>query len=187
MRKLKDPTELSGIFGESVSVRKVNGRIIITNRPKRKRGKPTEKVLAQQRTFREATSYAKTAIANPEVHALFATGRKGKHESSYTVARRDFMNAPEVHSIDATGYHGMMDDLIIVNATDDFKVTRVKIVITDVNGVITEEGDATDDSVTRFNQWKYKVVSTNPSITGTKITAVAYDRPGNQGTAEISM
>jgi hypothetical protein len=97
------------------------------------------------------------------------------------------MNAPKVNSIDATGYHGMIGDLIIVNATDDFKVTRVKIVITDVNGVITEEGDATDDSVTRFNQWKYKVVSTNPSITGTKITAVAYDRPGNQGTAEISM
>jgi hypothetical protein len=187
MRKLKDPTELSGIFGESVSIRKVNGRIIITNRPKRKRGKPTEKVLAQQRTFKEASSYAKTAAANPEARALYATGRKGKHESSYTVALRDFMNPPEVSAIDATGYRGTPGDIILINATDDFKVTRVKLVVTDANGVVIEQGDAIDVSATRFNQWEYKAVSTNPSIPGTKIIAVAYDRPGNQGTAEISM
>jgi hypothetical protein len=179
--------ELSGIFGESVSIRKVNGRIIITNRPKRKQGKPTRKLLVQRQTFREASAYAKKAAGNEEARARYAARIKGKHESPYTVALKDFMNPPVVTAINAAAYHGNAGEVIFVAATDDFMVTKVTIKITDANGVVLEQGEAADDSDTRPNQWAYKAVGSNSSIKGKKIIAVAYDRPGNAGTAEITM
>ena len=62
---------------------------------------------------------------------------------------------------------------------------KVKIVITDAAGVLIEEGDAGPDAL-KVNLWGYKATAANPTLTGTKIRAIAYDRPGNTGSAERS-
>ncbi len=88
-------------------------------------------------------------------------------------------------AIEAPKYHGVIGDIIRVHATDDFQVIKVTITITGADGVVIEEGDAIDGRPARINQWEYKAVATNPTLKGTKIMAVAYDRPGNKGMAEI--
>ena len=73
---------------------------------------------------------------------MYSAGIRSTHESPYTVALKDFLNPPKVNAIGTAEYRGAKGDPIIVNATDDFKVTRVKITIKDSNGVIIEQGDA---------------------------------------------
>jgi len=71
-----------------------------------------------------------------------------------------------------------------VKATDDFMVTKVKIVITNAAGAIIEQGEAAQDA-NKSDQWEYKATIANSPLAGTKILAVAYDRPGNKGTGEV--
>ena len=61
----------------------------------------------------------------------------------------------------------------------------MKITITDVNGTVIEQGDATVDRIVLVDRWEFKATTANPSLTGTKITATAFDRPGNRGMAEV--
>ncbi|CAN5591126.1 hypothetical protein BH10BAC4_BH10BAC4_11910 [soil metagenome] len=185
MAKLKDVTELSGLFGESITIRKVNGRVVVTNRPKKKRGEPTEKEIAHRARVSEAAKYAKSIADSEELRALYATGVKKKHESPQSVAIGDFMNAPEVKAIEVMKYTGAVGDSIEVHAVDDFQVTKVTVTIIDANSVVIEQGDAIDDAQTRVNQWKYKTTVANTTLKGTKIMVIAYDRPGNQGSNEI--
>jgi hypothetical protein len=71
-----------------------------------------------------------------------------------------------------------------VKATDDFMVTKVKVIITNATGAIIEEGEALPDAM-KSNQWEYKATAANPTLVGTKILAVAYNRPGNTGSAQV--
>ncbi|CAN5222830.1 hypothetical protein BH09BAC3_BH09BAC3_37930 [soil metagenome] len=183
-KPLKDKTELGSILGDRVGVRKVNGGVIVTNRPIRKRGKPSAKLLAQRARFKKAVVYGKRQEADKEASALYARGIKTKHESVYSVALGDFMNPPEVKSIDAIYYQGRIDDIIQIEAADDFMVTRVTVTITDGNGGMIEQGLAIEN-LERINSWEYKATASNPTRTGTKIRVIAEDKPGNKDQAEI--
>ncbi|NOT73547.1 MAG: hypothetical protein HOP08_01375 [Cyclobacteriaceae bacterium] len=185
MRKLKDQTELSGVFGESISVRKVNGRLVFTNRPKKKRGAPTPKEIAHRERLSEAAQYAKSVAQDDELRALYAARVKGKHESAQSVAIGDFLNPPAVSAIEAAKYRGAIGNIIYVHASDDFQVIKVTITIIDADGVVVEEGEAVNDSKMRVNRWKYKTVAVNPTLKSTRIIAVAYDRPWNVGKREV--
>jgi hypothetical protein len=185
MRKLKDQTELSGIFGEQVTVRKVNGRIVVTNRPKRKRTGPlTEKVLAQRERFQDAVAYAKKQAADEQSRALYAKAIKGKFGSVYSVALADYINVPVVRLIDSSGYEGNVGNTLLIEAKDDFMVTKVHVMVTGPDGVVIEQGAAVPDAE-RICGWRYVTTVPNATVKGTKITAIAYDRPGNQGTGEV--
>ena len=172
------------MLGETVSVRKVGGRIVVKNRPKRKVGKPSEKAMGFQEKFQEAAQYASRQIAEAESRALYTTGITSRKRSAYIVAVSDFLNAPRVRSIDTIDYHGAIGDTIVVNAVDDFMVTKVKVVVINSAGAVIEQGEAGPD-VMKANHWGYKATAVNPTLAGTKIRAIAYDRPGNTGIAEI--
>jgi hypothetical protein len=184
--KLNNPTELSGIFGESITIRKVNGSVVITNRPKKKRGPPTAKELAHRARISEAAKYASSISDNPAMLALYATGMRKKNDSPQSVAIGDFMNPPTVKSIGVNKNLGVIGNIIRVNAVDDFQVIKVTITITDADGVVIEQGEANDISKELLNHWEYKAVTAS-SLKGMKIEAIAYDRPGNQGRAEITL
>ena len=172
------------MLGDRVSARKVNGGVIVTNRPVRKRGKPSAKLLAQRERFKEAVAYAKHQEKHEKSSALYAQGIKSKHQSVYSVALGDFMNAPIVKMIDPSFYHGRIGDIVEIEATDDFMVTKVIVTIIDAHDVVIEQGEATQHS-DRINAWEYKSVEANATQRGTKIRAIAIDKPGNKGTKEI--
>jgi hypothetical protein len=182
MRHLNDLTEIGSLLGESVSIRKVNGRVVITNRPKRKRPTASPAETAHRRKMSAAANYAKTISGNPELLALYASRVRKKNASAQSVAIGDYMNAPVVQSIDTQRYSGEIGSSIEIDAFDDFQVIKLMVTITSREGVIEEEGEAVYDGE-RF--WVYRTTTANPALTGTKIRAIAYDRPGNKGIGEV--
>ena len=174
----KDKTELSGLLGESVSIRKVRGAVVLKNRPQRVVTNASGNQLAFKERFLEAVAYAKQQVKQPDIKEEYATGITPKLKSAYAVALTDYLVAPKVGPIYTTDYHGAIGDLIAVKAKDDFMVTRVKIVITNAAGAVIEQGEASPDLQKTF-LWNYNASVANPTLAGTKIQAIAYDRPGN--------
>jgi hypothetical protein len=170
----------SGMIGKTVVFKKHFGDTVIANRPKKSSKKVSDARLKIQEKFTVAASYAKQAMLNPETKALYATGISGTKRTAQSVAMADFLNAPKVRAIDVSEYKGAIGDLILVNATDDFKVTKVKVSITSATGVVIESGDAIQGKVDMFT-WAYTVTAANAALPGTTIVATAYDTPNNKG------
>ncbi len=186
MSTKRKQTELSGLLGETVSVRKVRGRVVVSNhRPRPKTEMPAGQAAVLDK-FREAVQYAKQQMGLPASKELYQTGITGKLRSAYVVAMGDYLAAPKVHYIEAIGYRGNIGDTIAVKATDDFMVTGVKIVITAGDGSVIEEGEAGPD-LQKINIWSYRATVANPSLPGTTIQAVAFDRPGNKGYLAVTL
>jgi len=184
MRAMKNKTEVGGMWGEKVDVTKVNGRLVVQNRPKRKvTADPTAAQTAVVKKFREAASWAKGQVDQLSEKAIYTTGITEKNSSAYVVAMRDYLNAPEVEFIKDGDYLGAIGDPIIIKATDDFLVTRVKVIITDASGTRLEQGDAVQDLQKKF-LWEYSATAANVTLSGTKITAIAFDRAGNETSLE---
>ncbi|MBS1542127.1 MAG: hypothetical protein JST14_00705 [Bacteroidetes bacterium] len=178
-------TEFSGMLGEEVSVRKVNTRIVVKNRPARKLGPPTTKMLLVQQKFREASQYALDQMANEESKAQYAKRITPNARSAYFVAMQDYMKNPVVDRIETRNYHGVSGDPIMVNAVDDFMVVRVEVFIRDSSGTLLEKGEARQSA--RASQWIYTATVANPSLAGTTIEAIAFDNPSNEGSLVITL
>jgi hypothetical protein len=173
------------MLGEKVSVRKLNNRVVVTNRPQRKLGPPTEKQLAVQDKFLEATQYARAQTEDPETLAIYTKGiTNKKKQNAFGLALTDYLNAPKVNAIKAGDYKGVAGDVIKVHATDDFKVTRVRVIISDSAGKQIEQGEAIQD-VKKNHIWSYTATVANATLTGSKITATAFDIPENETTLEL--
>ncbi|CAN5522013.1 hypothetical protein BH10BAC4_BH10BAC4_13260 [soil metagenome] len=183
MSSLKDQTDISGFLGGSLAVRKVNGKVVIKNRPERKMGDPSVKQQAVQKKFLKAAKYAKTQMEDADLKALYETGITEKKKNAFAVAFSDSINAPEVSEIKTAEFTGAAGDIIKIIATDDFKVVRVKVVITGADANILEKGEAVQDKK-NAELWRYFTTVANPSLGGTKISATAFDTPDNETTLE---
>jgi len=74
MSTKRKQTELSGLLGESVSVRKVRGRVVITNHRPRPNTELSPGQTAVLERFREAVQYAKQQMALPASRELLPDG-----------------------------------------------------------------------------------------------------------------
>jgi hypothetical protein len=169
------------MLSQRVAVTKVNGTSVIDNRIPRK---PARNVADQKYRFTAASVWARDQMAIPAAKAAYAAAVTKSKPTPYRVAMTDYLSAPHVREIDVFDYHGAIGDLISVTAFDDFMVTRVEVIINDATGKVIEKGDATLDAEKVFT-WFYKTGVANPVLAGTTIKAIAYDRPGNKGTAEV--
>ncbi len=168
---------VSGMLGDTMVFRKVRGKMQMANRPAPSKNR-SQKQSAVKLRFQEAAQYAVQQLAQRESRALYEGGITAQKHSAHVVAVSDYLNAPIVHYIEADDYLGNPGDTILVKATDDFKVTAVKIAIKDSEGNILEKGEASPHS--DINVWAYTATSANPSLKGTTIEAIAFDRPGNK-------
>ena len=183
--KRKDEADLSGILGESASLRKVAGRVVITNRPKKRMvGEPSQGQEAFNKRFLGATRYAKLQLESEGSKAMYKSGVTPAKRSAYLVAVTDYLVSPEVVAIDTKGYKGAIGDTIIVKAIDDFRVVRVQVTITGSDGAEIESGEAKllPDLA---EDWQYKATVANTALLGTTIRALAYDKPRNVGELSI--
>jgi hypothetical protein len=83
--------------------------------------------LAVREKFRQATVYAKAAIADPAIKALYAEKAKAKHVPTFALMIADFFKAPVIDDVDLSAYTGATGSVIRVRATDDFEVTGVSV------------------------------------------------------------
>jgi hypothetical protein len=187
MNPIKDKTDISGLLGEKLSVRKVNGSVLIKNRPRRKVvAAPTPLQVAVIEKFTEAAKWAKLQMLKPDVKALYSTGINGKKTSAFLVAVSDYVTPPKVSDIDVRQYKGAVGDKITAKAVDDFAVTLVLFTITDATGKLLESGQAKQDADKGFT-WNYAATVANPTLPGTKINVTAIDRPGNEGSMDTTL
>jgi hypothetical protein len=86
------------------------------------------------------------------------------------------MHAPDIKAVDVSRYTGKVGDTIEVEATDDFRVSVVKVAIYNADGSIVESGDTQQVNEAK---WLYTATAENASLDGDKIVIRAYDLPGN--------
>ncbi len=177
---------VSGKLGDNFVIRKIRGQMQLANKPRKIGRRFTKTQESIQNKFQNAARYAKLQLSLPESAALYETGITNKKHSAYTVAVSDYLIAPQVNFIQAMEYKGKVGDPIVVNATDDFMVTEVKITIVDAAGNEVESGAAVKDPASH-ELWRYLATTANPTLPGTTIRAMAFDRPGNSATEEIRL
>src|SRR5882724_3918366 len=102
MSKTKNDSSFSGMLGESATVRKVRGKLVIKNRPNRQLGPPTatakdtSKLDAARARFLEASQYGLQQTSLPESRELYAKRITDKKRTAYMVAMVDYLLAPKV-------------------------------------------------------------------------------------------
>jgi hypothetical protein len=143
--------------------------------------KPSTDQLAVREKFLKAVKYARFSLQDQSIKPLYAQ-RAGGGTTAFNLAIADFFSAPVVNEINASGYAGAAGDKIIVQATDDTKVTEVKLRIEAADGSLLEEGAVVQDG--ESENWRYTATVANPAMPGSKLIAEAKDLPGNLVTLE---
>jgi hypothetical protein len=173
---------LSGKIGDVLLFRQYAGGTVVSSIP-RASGKESELQKAQRRKFQHAVLYAKTLSTEPELDAAYAAKARSKPGlSARNVAVADYMHAPDIERIDLSAYHGKPGDVIRIEVTDDFAVGEVKVVITNPDGSLVEEGSALPEA--SGYEWTYRATAENESLDGDRIEVFASDTPGNISRAE---
>ena len=167
---------MSGALGEELVFRQRAGKTVVSLPPISREDDPTDKQQEVRTKFQEATRYAKTALANPDLKAAYKA-KSPLGASAYNTAFADYFRAPEILNVDITGYNGIVGDTIHVIATDDFKVKAVQVTILDGAGAILETGAAVADAE-NDDSWVYTITVSNPDGYLDKVEAS--DLPGNK-------
>lgn len=144
----------------------------------------TEAQQAIRKRFAYAAQYAKNILLNPEMHAAYSA-KAADGRSAYVTAMTDYLRGPSVDEINTEDYLGNPGDLVRVKAIDDFMVTEVAVMLTDANDEVIEAGACEFDPDGGW--WKYPATVQVTTLTGTKITAVARDYPGNKAELSITL
>lgn len=163
---------LSGSFGEQMVIKMDKaGRTIVSNKPEFDENREfTPAQQAQQERFRDARVYAKDA----KDLAVYIQKAEGTPRSAANIAMADWFHPPEIKEIDISDWHGQIGQTIRVQAIDDVQVKQVKVMITDENDVILEQGMA---MVEEGGWWTYR---TTAAATGNPAVLVsAEDLPGH--------
>src|SRR5436190_20303747 len=150
---------LQGMFGNAMVVKKVRGKYQLANRPSPSRSRTTSaEQEAVKAKFLKATKYAKVHAKRAEEGkpTEYTEGITANKHSVYLVAMSDKLNPPVIESVEAPDYTGAVGEAIEIIATDDFKVTGVKVIITDGNDAQLESGEAVQEDEESPDTWTYK-------------------------------
>lgn len=121
-------------------------------------------------------------LNDPERKAAYGQRTDKILRSPYAMAMADYLNAPNITHVDFTGYRGRVGDVIVVQATDDFTLHHVHILIQNSDGNIAEEGDVMDEA--DGTTFRYVAMTQNDSFMGDKIMVTTTDYPGNETTRQ---
>jgi hypothetical protein len=141
-----------------------DGSIVVSSAPtyKKKKGTPAQKAY-RHGTFRERTQWAKWAQHEYPIYAQLAAERPMVH--AYNMALSDISHPPVIHRV------LRKEGRILVQASDDVMVHRVKVDIRDEQGRLLEWGEAVH---LEGDMWEYTA-----KIEGKKLIVRAFDIPGN--------
>jgi hypothetical protein len=171
---------MSGKLGKLLIFRQRGGKTFATAIPTRSNAF-TEEQLAIQSKFKEAASWARGILKNPEDRKFYNSQATGD-QSAFNMAIADWFTDPEIKAIDTIDYTGVTGSVIKIGVVDIIKVQSVKVSITTASGILLEEGSAVFDA--NNQQWLYAAVQNNATPAGSLIKATATDKPGNNHSLE---
>lgn len=175
--------KFKGSLGKQLVFREWQGKTVVAKSPKRRSGDPSPSQVETQDKFFIASRYAKavTTGADQTMAQAYAMVLRPR-QNVYSRALEDFLSPPVVHRIDTRNYTGAVGGLISTRATDDFRITKVRVEIYSANGSLLEAGNA--EQHTNGIDWNYTATQANNPLTGSRIKVIATDVPGNDGTLE---
>jgi hypothetical protein len=175
-----------GTIGKELVFREWDGKTVVAKAPKARTGPPTASQLKIQENFMLATKYATAVMKGTDQGIRDAyTAVLKPRQNLFSRAAADFMSPPVVKTIDTKLYNGVVGSTITIRATDDFRVTGVLVEIFAASGTLLEKGNAIQ--LTNGVDWIYTTTQVNPALTGSKISALATDVPGNSGTLSVTL
>jgi hypothetical protein len=101
MAKVKlDPlfAGISGTIGDLVFRTSKNGQVTISKRPGKSNAEPSEAQKAQRERFKLANAYARAALADPDVRAIYEERAAEERQSAFALARTDYFNGKDLLS-----------------------------------------------------------------------------------------
>jgi len=169
----------SGKIGKTLVFRQKGDQTIIARTGKKRAdGKPyTEKQLKVQNRFLDASLYAKKAILDIPLKALYEA-KANINQTAYNVAFKDYFTAPTVRRLDDRNYFGEIGDVIKLMIKDVLKVTQVTIDIVDSSDTLIETGVATALDEGGI-EWEYIVKADNLDYENTRYRISMVDTPEN--------
>jgi hypothetical protein len=173
-----------GKFGNQVVLRTQNGKSILAKLPKKSDKEPSAAQLEVRRNFRSAINYAKAAMADPVLKAMYES-HAGNGLAAHVIALTDYLKSPKIDRIDVLEYRGKVGDRIIVSASDDFQVSKVKMRIFAADETIIEEGPCIQDPIR--GEWIYTATVEVDALADMKLVAIAYDNPDHTGQSSLSL
>jgi hypothetical protein len=174
----------SGMLGGNFVYKQWRGRIIMANKPAKRKGNSARQQQQVDR-FREAIDYAKQQMANPERKALYEKGINDRKFSANAVALSDRLHAPKIHEIGAMNYSGEPGEIIRIRATDDFMVASVSVTITGGDNQVVEAGEARPRG--KRGLWRMTTTVRNTHVPGTVIAVEAKDMAGNETLSTLTI
>lgn len=175
-------TGFRGTIGNLLTFRQRAGKTVISKYIRPTTIPPTERLKSVRKNFASCIAYAKKAIQDPRIKALYQAAAKGG-QTAFNVATSDALNPPELTNILVDDYQGNPGDQIVVLANDDFKVASVLVFIYSATGELLEQGSAMLSA--DLTKWIYLATTRNPTLPGSTISAVASDLPGNDASLSV--
>ena len=166
-------TGASGMLGNQLVYRNVNGKLVVSSKPIST--KTSEGRRKQNKRFKYATMYAKAALDDERLGPIYteAASRLSSYNSAYQLALTDYLRSPEVG--DLSFVSGSSGNSLLVEAFEDPMINSVTFRILNEDEEIVEEGEAT---ITMNGiQWEYVLQNEIPE--GAKVSVVVTDLPGN--------
>jgi hypothetical protein len=88
--------EIHGIMYDVVFKKSPKGNMIVTKRPDMSGVEWSEAQTAQRARFRQANDYAKAAMADPKVRAIYEKRGKRTHKSPFRLAFSDYFKGKDL-------------------------------------------------------------------------------------------
>jgi hypothetical protein len=167
---------LSGMLGGTVVFKIVNGKTIISNRPK----KPTKESPLQKdnrNRFRMATDFAKSMMKDPVKKAEY---REKALElgltNAYTAAITEYMRKSEIKEINVEEYKGKKGNVLKVEVIKKgFKVQEVEVLVSDAVGKVIQSGKCVETNLI----WEFTSLENIEYSGRYKVLARVLERTGN--------
>ena len=155
---------MSGSIGNLVFRQMKDGSTWVSVAPDFSRRKFSKGQKSHQSRFKEAASYARGAAKAQPIYAELA---RGTTKNAYNIALSDWFNPPVIHRMERR------EGRILVDATDNVLVTRVRVTVLDEEGKTLEQGEAMQQG-SKTGWWEYVIHAEG------KIVAEAWDLAGNK-------
>jgi hypothetical protein len=136
-------------------------------------------------SHREALRDAITFANFVETHEVYIHKAMELGTTPYNLAITDWFGSPKVLEIDVDDWTGEIGQTIRVKARDNVMVTRVTVVIRDLNENVLESGEAVP-SAEDSAWWNYTAQSRINMTPFPIVEATAEDLPGNTDAFAIS-
>lgn len=88
----------SGTLGNLVFKRTRDGQTIVAQRPQKSNARPSPAQQAQRERFKLAQAYAKAALADPDLGALYRQRADNEGTSAFALARQDYFDGKDLLS-----------------------------------------------------------------------------------------